>query len=268
MVLAAKGLPTGASMPNTLFSLEGRKALVTGSSRGLGRAIARGLAEAGASVILNGIEKQRCESAASQMAADGFAVRALPFDVTDEASVISAFRQMDDEGVEVDILVNNAGIQLRKPIVELSGQEWQTVIDTNLTSAFLVGREAAKRMLPRRRGKVINIGSLMSGFGRATVAPYTAAKGGIKLLTQAMAAEWAAEGIQANAIGPGYMVTDMNQALIDNPEFNDWVKARAPARRWGKPEELVGAAVFLASSASDYVNGQIIYVDGGMSAVL
>ncbi|TDK38940.1 SDR family oxidoreductase [Rhizobium deserti] len=255
-------------MPNTLFSLEGRTALVTGSSRGLGRAIAKGLAEAGASVILNGIDKPRCESAALEMAEEGLAARALPFDVADEASVVSAFRQMDGQSIEVDILVNNAGIQLRKPIVELSAQEWQTVIDTNLTSAFLVGREAAKRMLPRRRGKVVNIGSLMSGLGRATVAPYTAAKGGIKLLTQAMAAEWAAEGIQVNAIGPGYMITDMNQALIDNPQFNDWVKTRAPARRWGKPEELVGAAVFLASSASDYVNGQIIYVDGGMSAVL
>ena len=255
-------------MTTSLFSLEGRTALVTGSSRGLGRAIAKGLAEAGASVILNGIDQGRCEEAARDFSSDGFPARSLPFDVTDEASVVAAFELLDVGGIEVDILVNNAGIQLRKPIVELAAAEWQTVIDTNLTSAFLVGREAAKRMLPRGRGKVINIGSLMSGLGRATVAPYTAAKGGIKLLTQAMAAEWAEKGVQANAIGPGYMLTDMNQALIDNPQFDAWVKGRAPARRWGKPEELVGAAMFLASSASDYVNGQIIYVDGGMSAVI
>ena len=255
-------------MTHPLFSLQGRTALVTGSSRGLGRAIATGLAQAGASIIINGIDAPRCDAAAQEVSKQGFDARSLPFDVTDEASVVAAFGRLDAEGVVVDILVNNAGIQLRKPIIELAAAEWQRVIDTNLTSAFLVGREAAKRMLPRRYGKVINIGSLMSGLGRATVAPYTAAKGGIKLLTQAMAAEWAEKNIQANAIGPGYMLTDMNQALIDNPEFDAWVKGRTPARRWGKPEELVGATVFLASSASDYVNGQIIYVDGGMSAVI
>jgi gluconate 5-dehydrogenase len=162
-------------MTTSLFSLEGRTALVTGSSRGLGRAIAKGLAEAGASVILNGIDQQRCEEAARDFSSDGFSARSLPFDVTDEASVVAAFEVLDEGSIEVDILVNNAGIQLRKPIVELAASEWQTVIDTNLTSAFLVGREAAKRMLPRGRGKVINIGSLMSGLGRATVAPYTAA---------------------------------------------------------------------------------------------
>jgi gluconate 5-dehydrogenase len=255
-------------MTNTLFSLEGRTALVTGSSRGLGRAIAKGLAQAGASIVINGVDPARCEEAARELVGEGFNARSLPFDVTDEASAVAAFAALDKDGIAIDILVNNAGIQLRKPIVDLAASEWQKVIDTNLTSAFLVGREAAKRMLPRGRGKVINIGSLMSGLGRATVAPYTAAKGGIKLLTQAMAAEWAEHGIQANAIGPGYMLTDMNQALIDNAQFDAWVKGRTPARRWGKPEELVGAAVFLASAASDYINGQIIYVDGGMSAVI
>ena len=165
--------------------------------------------------------------------------------------------------------MNNAGIQLRKPLVELSVAEWQRVIDTNLTSAFVVGREAARRMIRRGNGgKIINIGSLTSEVARATVAPYTAAKGGIKLLTRSMAAEWAEHDIQANAIGPGYMMTEMNKALIENAAFDAWVKGRTPARRWGKPEELVGAAVFLASSASGYVNGQIIYVDGGMLAVL
>ncbi len=251
-----------------LFSLAGRTALVTGSSRGLGRAIAKGLAEAGASIVVNGLDAEKCRQASLDMQAEGISARPAAFDVTDEASVTAAFQQLDEDGVEIDILVNNAGIQLRKPIVDVSAAEWQKVIDTNLTSAFLVGREAAKRMLPRGRGKVVNIGSLMSGLGRATVAPYTAAKGGIKLLTQAMAAEWAEHGIQANAIGPGYMITDMTEVLMSNPQFDGWVKARTPARRWGRPEELVGAAVFLSSSASDYVSGQIIYVDGGMSAVL
>ena len=153
-------------------------------------------------------------------------------------------------------------------MVDLATDDWRRVLETTLTSAFVIGREAARRMIPRGRGKVINIGSLTSELARATVAPYTVAKGGIKMLTQAMAAEWAEHGIQSNAIGPGYMLTDMNQALIDSPAFDAWVKGRTPARRWGRPEELVGAAVFLASAASDYVNGQIIYVDGGMSSVL
>ncbi|MFN7023876.1 MAG: SDR family oxidoreductase [Pseudorhizobium sp.] len=255
-------------MTNPLFSLAGRTALVTGSSRGLGLAIARGLAEAGAAVVLNGVNAERLEETAAALRAEGFSVSSAAFDVTDEAAVVATFERFDSEGVAIDILVNNAGIQYRKPIVELDLANWNRVIDTNLTSAFLVSREAAKRMLPRKHGKVVNIGSLMSGLGRATVAPYTAAKGGIKTLTQAMAAEWAEHGIQANAIGPGYMLTDMNQALIDNVEFDSWVKGRTPSRRWGRPDELIGAAVFLASDASNYVNGQIIYVDGGMSAVL
>jgi gluconate 5-dehydrogenase len=190
------------------------------------------------------------------------------FDVTDEAQVTAAFAKLDDAGIEVDILINNAGIQFRKPMVELDTADWRRVIDTNLTSAFLVGREAARRMIPRGHGKIINIGSLTSAAARATIAPYTVAKGGIKMLTQAMTAEWAAHGIQANAIGPGYMLTDMNEALVKDPTFNAWVIGRTPARRWGKPDELIGTAVFLSSAASDYVNGQIIYVDGGMLAVL
>ncbi|ALA19018.1 MULTISPECIES: SDR family oxidoreductase [unclassified Chelatococcus] len=256
-------------MSTQLFSLAGRTALVTGSSRGLGFAIARGLAEAGAAVVLNGTEAGRTERAAAELSGAGHSTRALAFDVTDDAAVAAAFEALDREGVAVDILVNNAGIQFRKPMVELDVADWRRVIETNLTSAFLVGRAAARRMIARGGGgKVINIGSLTSEVARATVAPYTAAKGGIKLLTRSMAAEWAEHGIQANAIGPGYMLTDMNQALIDNREFDAWVRSRTPARRWGRPEELIGAAVFLASQASDYVNGQIIYVDGGMLAVL
>jgi gluconate 5-dehydrogenase len=255
-------------MAQQLFDLTGKTALVTGSSRGLGRAMAQGLATAGAALVLNGSDAGRLATAAAEMRAAGCTVHEACFDVTDEAAVMAAFARFDADGIAVDILVNNAGIQLRKPLVELTTAEWQRVIDTNLTSAFVMGREAAKRMIPRGRGKVINIGSLTSELARATVAPYTVAKGGIKMLTRSMAAEWAEHGIQANAIGPGYMLTDMNQALIENPTFDAWVKGRTPARRWGKPEELVGAAVFLASAASDYVNGQIIYVDGGMLAVL
>jgi gluconate 5-dehydrogenase len=252
-----------------LFNLSGRTALVTGSSRGLGLAIAEGLAQAGAKLVLNGVDAERLAATAQALRAKGFSIEQAAFDVTDEAAVNSAFKRLDEAGVEVDILVNNAGIQLRKPIVDLSLAEWDKVLRTNLSSAFLVGREAARRMIARGRGgKVINIGSLTSEAARATVAPYTAAKGGIKMLTRAMAAEWAEHGIQANAIGPGYMATEMNQALLANPAFDAWVKGRTPARRWGQPGELAGTAVYLASAASDYVNGQIIYVDGGMLAVL
>jgi gluconate 5-dehydrogenase len=256
-------------MSTELFSLAGRTALVTGSSRGLGNAIATGFAAAGAAIVLNGSDPVRLGTAASVLRGKGCKVIEAAFDVTDEGAVVAAFEKLDAEGIAVDILVNNAGIQLRKLLVDLSVAEWQRVIDTNLTSAFVVGREAARRMIRRGRGgKVINIGSLTSEVARATVAPYTAAKGGIKLLTRSMAAEWAEYDIQANAIGPGYMMTEMNKALIDNPAFDAWVKGRTPAKRWGRPEELVGAAVFLASAASGYVNGQIIYVDGGMLAVL
>lgn len=251
-----------------LFDLTGKTALVTGSSRGLGRAFATGLAQAGARVVLNGVNAARLAEAAAEMRAEGHDVLTAAFDVTDEAAVVAAFAGFDAEGIEVHIVLNNAGIQFRKPLLELATADWQRVIDTNLTSAFLVGREAAKRMVPRGEGKIINIGSLMSELARATVAPYTVAKGGIKMLTKAMAAEWAAHGIQANAIGPGYMMTDMNEALIANPDFDAWVKGRTPARRWGRPEELAGTAIFLASAASDYINGQIIYADGGMISVL
>jgi gluconate 5-dehydrogenase len=255
-------------MSTQLFDLTGRTALVTGSSRGLGRAMAEGLAAAGAAVVLNGADEARLEAAAAEIRAGGRTVHSARFDVTDEQAVLAAFERLDRGGIAVDILVNNAGIQFRRPMVDLATEDWRRVIETNLTSAFIVGREAARRMIPRGHGKVINIGSLTSELARATVAPYTVAKGGIKMLSRAMAAEWAEHGIQANAIGPGYMLTDMNEALIKNEAFNAWVVGRTPARRWGKPEELIGTVVFLASGASDYVNGQIIYVDGGMLSVL
>jgi len=230
--------------------------------------MAEGLGRAGARLLINGTTAERTETACAEMGAGGLSASPVVFDVTDETAVRAAFEQLDSAGVEVDILVNNAGIQFRRPMVELETADWRRVIDTNLTASFVIGREAAKRMIPRGKGKIINIGSLTSELARATIAPYSVSKGGIKLLTKAMAAEWGVHNIQANAIGPGYMITDMNEALISNPVFDAWVKGRTPAKRWGKPEELVGAAVFLASAASDYVNGQIIYVDGGMISVL
>ncbi len=253
----------------TLFDLTGHTALITGSVRGIGFSLAEGLGEAGATVIVNGRQQFAVDEAVARLQAKGYPARGAVFDVTNEAAVVAAFGVFDTEGVEVDILINNAGIQFRKPMVELELKDWQRVLDTNLTAAFIVGREAAKRMITRGRGgKIINIASLVSEAARATVAPYTAAKGGIKMLTRSMAAEWAKFNIQANSIGPGYILTEMNTALIDNPQFDAWVKSSNPAGRWGKPEELAGTAVYLASEASNYVNGQIIYVDGGWLSVL
>ncbi len=254
---------------STLFDLTGRTALITGSVRGIGYALAEGLAAAGAAVIVNSRQQAAVDEAVGKLQAKGYAARGLAFDVSNEAAVQAAFARLDQDGVEVDILINNAGIQFRKPMVDLALSDWQRVLDTNLTSAFVVGKEAAKRMIARGRGgKIINIGSLTSEAGRATVAPYTVAKGGIKMLSRAMAAEWAQFNIQANSIGPGYILTEMNTALIENPDFNAWVKASNPAGRWGQPEEMVGTAIYLASAASSYVNGQIIYVDGGWLSVL
>ena len=256
-------------MSTRLFDLGGRTALVTGSARGIGLSLAEGLAQAGASVIVNSRQTAAVEAAVATLRGKGLQARGAAFDVADEAAVVAAFEGFDREGIEIDILINNAGIQHRQPMLELALADWQRVIDTNLTAAFLVGKEAAKRMVQRGRGgKIVNIGSLTSEAARATVAPYTVAKGGIKMLSKAMAAEWAQFNIQANSIGPGYILTDMNEALVANAQFDAWVKSSNPAQRWGKPEELVGTAIYLASSASNYVNGQIVYVDGGWLAVL
>ena len=252
-----------------LFDLTGKTALVTGSSDGLGLGMARGLAGAGASVVLNGRDEKKLAAAAKSFEAAGRAPLTRAFDVADDAAVRAAFERLDAEGVEIDILVNNAGNQLRKPMVDLTTDEWRAILETHLTGAFQVGREAAKRMIARGRGgKIINIGSLASEVARATIAPYAAAKGGLKMLTRAMAAEWAAHGVQANAIGPGYIASEMTRPLMNDAKFDAWVKGRTPSGRWGKPEDLVGVTVFLASAASDYVNGQIIYVDGGLLAVM
>ncbi len=254
---------------SSMFGLSGHTALITGSSRGIGFALAQGLAEAGAKVILNSRQPEVVEAAVSRLTALGLEAEGAAFDVADEAAVEAAFAGFDQRDIAIDILINNAGIQHRQPMVDLALADWHRVINTNLTAAFIVGRAAARRMIARQSGgKIINIGSLTSEAARATVAPYTVAKGGIKMLSRAMAAEWAQFNIQANSIGPGYILTDMNEALVNNPTFDAWVKSSNPAQRWGRPEELVGTAIYLASNASSYVNGQIIYVDGGWLSVL
>ena len=254
---------------SSLFDLTGKTALVTGSSEGLGLAMARGLAAAGASLILNGRDEKKLAQAAKSFADAGHHVTARAFDVADEKAVLAAFEHFDADGVDIDILVNNAGIQVRKPMLELKTEEWRRVVEIHLTGSFQVGREAARRMIARGRGgKIINIASLASEVARPTISPYVAAKGGVRMLTRSMAAEWAKHDIQANAIGPGYIETELNRALLDDPQFDAWVKGRTPSGRWGKPDDLIGVTLFLASAASDYVNGQIIYVDGGLLAVI
>jgi gluconate 5-dehydrogenase len=253
-------------MSTSLFDLSGKVALVTGSTSGLGRAIAGGLAAAGATIVVNGRNKERLDATLAGFKAEGLNAVGYGFDVTDESAVIEAVGEIEAAVGPIDILVNNAGIQRRQLLVEMSAATFEEVIKTNLTSLFLVGRAVARKMIERKRGKVINIASLASELARPTIGPYTAAKGGVRQLTKTMCVEWAGHNIQANAIGPGYFRTELNRALWTDPEFNKWVAARTPAARWGEPEELIGAAVFLASAASDFMNGQTIYVDGGLLA--
>lgn len=255
-------------MPASLFDLTGRHALVTGSSQGLGLAIARGLAEAGAHVTLNGRTTEKLARAMEPMRAAGLAVSGHAFDVTSESAVAAAIAAITTRDGPIEILVNNAGIHRRAPLVEMSLDAWDGVLRTNLTSAFLVTRSVVPGMIARQHGKIINVCSVMSEVARPSIANYAAAKGGLKMLTRAMAVEWAKHNIQSNGIGPGYMLTDLNTSLAADPKFDTWIKGRTPAGRWGKPEDVAGAAVFLASSASDFVNGQVLYVDGGVLAAL
>jgi gluconate 5-dehydrogenase len=253
---------------DSLFDLTGRTGLVTGSSQGIGLALARGLAAAGAKVVLNGRDEAKLAAAAETLRGEGARVATAAFDVTDGAGIAAALTRVETEVAPIDILVNNAGIHRRAPLLEMTETQWREVVDTNLTSAFLVARILAPRMIARQRGKIINVCSLMSEVGRPTTGNYAAAKGGLKMLTRAMAVEWAKHNLQINGIGPGYIATEMTRPLMENPEFNQWICGRTPAGRWGRPDELVGAAVFLAAPASDFVNGQIIYVDGGLLAAI
>ncbi|MCA4131209.1 SDR family oxidoreductase [Arthrobacter sp. M4] len=255
---------------NSSFDLTGRVALVTGSSRGIGNALARGLAEAGAVVVLNGVDEQRLKASQDAMARDfgSGRIHSCAFDVTKSGDAARGVAWIEEHVGPLEILVNNAGIQHRVPMLDLDVNDWERVISTDLTSAFLVGREAARRMITRGRGKIINICSVQSDLARPTIAPYVAAKGGLRNLTRAMTAEWAASGLQINGIAPGYIHTEMTQKLVDDPEFNAWILGRTPAQRWGTVEDLTGPVVWLASQASNFVNGQTIFVDGGMTVVV
>ena len=252
------------------FDLSGRLALVTGSSQGIGFAIAQGLAAAGARIVLNGRSAERLGVAAASLGdaawspADGLGV----FDVTDPDAAERGIERIERDAGPIDILVNNAGIQRRMALEAFPVDTWREVMRTNLDSVFFVGQAVAKRMIPRGRGKIINIASLQSEAARPTIAPYTASKGAVKMLTRGMCADWARHGLQVNAIGPGYFETELNRPLREDPEFDAWLRRRTPAGRWGRVEELAGTAVFLASAASDFVNGQVIYVDGGVLSVL
>ncbi len=252
----------------SLFDLHGRIALVTGSSQGIGLALGAGLGEAGATVVLNGRREGKLLAAADHLRHRGITVATSLFDATDSSSIRQAVDRIEADIGPIDILINNAGIQRRGPLEDFDVDTWHEVMRNNVDSVFLVGQAVARYMIKRRRGKIINIASLQSEAARPSIAPYTASKGAVKNLTKGMCADWAKYGLQINAIGPGYFDTPLNQALIDNPEFNAWLCKRTPAGRWGKVEELQGAAVFLASHASDFVNGQTIYVDGGVLAVL
>ncbi|MGW7525100.1 SDR family oxidoreductase [Streptomyces sp. NPDC054783] len=249
-----------------LFDIAGRTALVTGSSRGIGLALVRGLAEAGCTVVLNGRDPDRLAEAASELPGDR--VRTAAFDVTDGPAVAAGIADVEERVGPLDILVNNAGMQLRAPLLEFTDADWHRILEANLTSAFLVGREAARGMTERGHGKIVNICSLQSEVVRPGIAPYAATKGALKMLTKGMCADWGPHGVQVNGLGPGYIETELTRPLVDDEEFSAWVRHRTPAGRWGRTEDLVGALLFLASPASDFMGGQILYVDGGMTSVL
>lgn len=249
-----------------LFDLTGKVALVTGSSRGLGCTIAEGLGRAGATVILNGVNVERLEQSVTVLRQAGVKAHGAAFDVTDRAQIQAQISRVEAETGPVDILFNNAGIQIRKPLEAFEEADWRRLFDVNLTGALLVAQAVVPGMIARRAGKIINICSVQSELARPSIAPYAASKGGLKMLTKGMATDWGKYNIQVNGLGPGYFVTEMTQPLVDDEKFDAWLRGRTPANRWGTPEELIGAAVFLASKASSYVNGHILYVDGGMLA--
>lgn len=248
------------------FRLDGRVALVSGSSAGIGLAIARGMGQAGATVVLNGRDAQRLEAARATLSAEGLSVQASSFDVCDAQGVEQAVEAIEARIGPIEILVNNAGTQHRAPFHEFPLEQWKRLMSTNLDSVFIVGQAVAKRMVPRKRGRIINICSVMSELGRPTIAPYTASKGAVKMLTKGMAIDLGPHGINVNGIGPGYFKTELNARLVADEAFSGWLLNRTPSRRWGDVEDLAPAAVFLASDASRFVNGHILYVDGGVTA--
>ena len=251
-----------------LFSLSGAVCLVTGSSAGIGLALARGLAEAGGRVVVNGRTQATVERAVEAMRADGLEAAPAVFDVTDPAQIAEAVARVEAEVGPIDVLINNAGIQRRGPLEDYSEDTWRELMSVNLDSVFFVSKAVAKPMIARKRGRIINIGSVQSELARLNIAPYTASKGGVKMLTRGMATDWGRHGLRVNAIAPGYFKTELNKALVEDEKFSAWLTGRTPMGRWGDVEELVGAAIFLASNASSFVNGHILYVDGGITACL
>lgn len=251
-----------------LFSLTGRRALVTGSSRGIGFAIAEALAAAGAEVILHGRDQVGTERAAELIRVSGARASALAFDITNSEEVHTALSLAEGNIGPIDILVNNAGIQFRGPLLDFSDEDFAELLDIHIRGAFRVGRSLAKRMISRGHGRIINVCSILSGAVRPGVGPYCAAKAGLANLTRAMAAEWAPEGLTVNGIAPGYVRTDLTATLSDDPEFNKWLQSRVPMGRWGEPHEIAGAVVFLASDAASFVNGHVLVIDGGLTATI
>ena len=251
-----------------LFSLAGRRALVTGSSQGIGFALAKGLAAAGAEIVLNGRDEDKLAEAARTLEGTGAVVHVLAFDVTDHDGVRAAVDRFEAETGQIDILVNNAGMQHRTPLEDFPADAFEKLLQTNIASVFHVGQAVARDMIGRGAGKVINIASVQTALARPGIAPYTATKGAVGNLTKGMATDWAKYGLQCNAIAPGYFDTPLNAALVADTEFSAWLEKRTPAGRWGKVEELVGACVFLSSDASSFVNGHTLYVDGGITASL
>ena len=251
-----------------LFKLDGRVALVTGSSAGIGEGLARGLASAGATVVINGRTAGKVAGIAQSIRDAGGASAEAVFDVTDAKAAAAGVARIEAEVGPIAILVNNAGIQRRGPLEDMPEETWREVLSTNLDSVFYVSKAVARHMITRQRGSIINICSVMSELGRATVVPYTAAKGGVKMLTKGMAVDWGKHGIRVNGIGPGYFKTELNAALVADEKFSAWIAGRAPLGRWGNVDELVGAAVYLASDAASFVTGHVLYVDGGMTGSL
>lgn len=251
-----------------LFDIKDKIILITGSTSGIGYILASGLAEAGASVILNGRTKDKVEVAIKSFKEKGYKASGYTFDITDNKAVEKSIALIEKTTGNIDVLVNNAGIQHRGPLEDFKLEDWNNVLNTNITGAFIVSKTVVKGMIERQCGKIINICSLQSELARPSIAPYATAKGGLKMLTRGMAAEWAKYNIQVNGIGPGYLKTPMTKALYENPEFDSWLCKRTPANRWGNPEELIGALIFLSSDASSFINGQLIFVDGGITACI